>query len=92
MQADKRSDENWKTYLKHPRLPRNTENGCESFDQWVDEHKGETLAQNVQDYFESCHDHGYSTSTLWSATSIFKTYLRIKFSFEIENRGHFALE
>lgn len=88
MQADKRSDENWKTYLNSlaPTSAKKYSEWCESFEEWTNEHRDETLSQNILDYFESCHDHGYSTSTLWSAASIFKTYLRIKFSFDMENQ------
>ncbi len=88
MQADKRTDENWKAYLKSlaPASAKKYGEWCESFNEWTNEHKDESLAQNLLDYFESCHDHGYSTSTLWSATSMFKTYLRIKFSFDMQNQ------
>ena len=60
MQADQRTSENFEAYMKSlaPASAQKYREWCESFDEWTNEHKDESLAQNLLDYFESCHDHG----------------------------------
>ena len=51
------------------------------------EQKDVALAQNISDFFESCHEGGYyATSSLWSASSALKSYLLIKHSFKMDDQ------
>jgi hypothetical protein len=62
-----------------------------SFEQFCEsqEQSDQSLAQNVLDFFESSHDGGYATSSLWSASSALKSYdsyLLIKHSFKLDDQ------
>jgi len=53
---------------------------------WIADNPGILLSQNILDYFDSCHENGYATSSLWSAASVLKLYFKIKSSFNLDDQ------
>jgi len=83
MQAEpSRSETAWKGYLSTlaKASAKKYQDWVNGINEWIANNPTLPLEQNISDYFESCHDHGYSTASLWSAASIFKTYFKCKHS------------
>lgn len=91
MQATKpNTKDSWQVYLNSlkPESAKKYSDWTKAFEEFCNkpEQKTVELAQNVLDFFESCHDDGYATSSLWSASSALKSFLLIKHSFKLEDQ------
>ena len=91
MQATKSSThDSWQVYLNSLKgeSAKKYKNWVDSFEEFRNkpEQKDVALAQNILDLFESCHEGGYATSSLWSASSALKSYLLIKHSFKMDDQ------
>lgn len=83
--------DSWQVYLNSlkPESAKKYSDWASSFDEFRNtaEQSEVPLAQCVLNFFESCHEGGYSTSSLWSASSALKSFLLIKHSFKLDDQA-----
>jgi integrase len=84
------SKDSWQAYLNSlkPESAKKYSDWTTSFEEFCNKpgQKDVELAQNVLDFFASCHEDGYATSSLWSASSALKSFLLIKHAFKLEEQ------